>query len=201
MTMKKRYGPAVMSVGMGSPGRRDRRSRYDRVLIAYVHATSPALHRDFTPCHTTWHAQLPNFPRDDRARRFAVTLHADRAPTSGATVEGSMRLTYDATTDVAYLSLRAVRRGEPLGPTLLVELDREFPGLVTLDFSLLDGRVVGLEFQMASACVPAELLATAERSDSRSLADRYQERVASRLAADLRVPGGHYRRGAKGVSH
>ena len=32
-----------------------------------------------------------------------------------------MRLTYDATTDVAYLSLRAVRRGEPLGPTLLVQ--------------------------------------------------------------------------------
>ena len=112
-----------------------------------------------------------------------------------------MRLTYDATTDVAYLSLRAVRRGEPLGPTLLVELDREFPGVVTLDFSLLDGRVVGLEFVAASACLPAELLATAERSDSRSLADRYQERVASRLAADLRLPGGPDRRAVREVSH
>jgi uncharacterized protein YuzE len=112
-----------------------------------------------------------------------------------------MRLTYDVTTDVAYLSLRAVRRGEPLGPTLLVQPGREFPGLVTLDVSLLDGRVVGLEFMAASACLPAELLATAERSDSRSLADRYRERVASRLAADLRVPGGHDRRAAREVSH
>jgi len=112
-----------------------------------------------------------------------------------------MRLTYDATTDVAYLSLRAVRRGEPLGPTLLVRPDREFPGVVTLDFSFLDGRVVGLEFMAASACLPAELLATAERCDRRSLADRYQERVAGRLAADLRVLGGHHRRGAREVSH
>ena len=66
-----------------------------------------------------------------------------------------MRLSYDATTDVAYLSLRAVLPGELLGPTLLVEPDCEFPGAAALDFSRADGRVVGLEFQMASACLPS----------------------------------------------
>lgn len=39
-----------------------------------------------------------------------------------------MRLEYDATVDVAYLSLRELRTGERLGPTLLVENDAEFPG-------------------------------------------------------------------------
>ena len=83
-----------------------------------------------------------------------------------------MRLTYDATTDVAYLSLRATGPADLLGPTLLLEHDRAFPGAVALDFGLLDGRVVGLEFQMASACLPAELLATAERVDGGHLAHR-----------------------------
>jgi uncharacterized protein YuzE len=92
-----------------------------------------------------------------------------------------MRLTYDATTDVAHLSLRAVRPGELLGPTLLVEPDCEFPGAVGLDFSLADGRVVGLEFQMASACLPAELLAGAERADGHDLEGRLEERVLGRL--------------------
>ena len=80
-----------------------------------------------------------------------------------------MRLTYDVTTDVAYLSLRPVANGEPVGPTLLLETDDAFAGFVALDFSLADGRAVGLEFQRASACLPAELLATAERVDGRHL--------------------------------
>jgi len=93
-----------------------------------------------------------------------------------------MRLTYDATTDVAYLSLRPLAQGELLGPTLLLENDREFPGAVALDFSLADGRVIGLEFQMASACLPVELLATAERRDGEGLADRFAERLARHIA-------------------
>ena len=60
-----------------------------------------------------------------------------------------MRLAYDATADVAYLSLRAVRRGEPLGPTLLVEPDRDFPGLVTLDFSA-EARKFGIGLILAT---------------------------------------------------
>jgi len=87
-----------------------------------------------------------------------------------------MRLTYEATADVAYLSLRALRLGELLGPTLLVEPDQTFSGAVALDFSLADGRVVGLEFQMASACLPAELLARAERADGTNVERRPTER-------------------------
>jgi len=44
-----------------------------------------------------------------------------------------MRLTYDATTDVAYLSLRAVRLAEPLGPTLLVQPDGNNPDRLRAD--------------------------------------------------------------------
>jgi uncharacterized protein YuzE len=112
-----------------------------------------------------------------------------------------MRLTYDATTDVAYLSLRPLAQAEPIGPTLLLETDRAFAGFVALDFSLADGRAVGLEFQRASACLPAELLATAERTDGRTLADRLGERVGRRLAAQLWAPGGRRGRGARDVSH
>ena len=101
-----------------------------------------------------------------------------------------MRLTYDATTDVAYLSLRPLRADELLGPTLLLEPDRDFPGAVALDFGAEDGRVVGLEFQRASACVPAELLAAAERTDGRGVAARFDERFARRLAGGLRLAGG-----------
>jgi uncharacterized protein YuzE len=100
-----------------------------------------------------------------------------------------MRLTYDATTDVAYLSLRDVYPNEPLGPTLFVEADREFPGFVALDFSLTDGRVVGLEFQMASACLPAELLATANRRDGKNAEERLDERVLRRLRKNPGLPG------------
>ncbi len=110
-----------------------------------------------------------------------------------------MHLTYDATTDVAYLSLRPTRPGEPLGPTLLLEHDRDFPGAVALDFSVEDGRVIGLEFQVASACLPAELLAAAERTNGRGLAQRYDQRVAPHLAARLRSPGSQRRKGGHHV--
>jgi uncharacterized protein YuzE len=99
-----------------------------------------------------------------------------------------MRLTYDATTDLAYPSLRPVHSGEPLGPTLLLENGREFPGAVSLSFSQADGRAVGLEFQMASTCLPAELLGGAERTDGRSLRDRFNVRVGRRVAPGLRAP-------------
>lgn len=112
-----------------------------------------------------------------------------------------MRLSYDATTDVAYLSLHPVRPGEVLGPTLLLETDRDFPGAVALDFSQDDGRVIGLEFQMASACLPAELLATAERTDGRSLENRFDERVAPHLAGHLRAPHAPRRAAGLDVRH
>ena len=99
-----------------------------------------------------------------------------------------MRLTYDATTDVAYLSLRPLAQGESVGPTLLLETDRAFAGFVALDFSLADGCAVGLEFQRASACLPAELLATAERRDGQNLGDRFAQRVARRVAGPAGSP-------------
>ena len=79
----------------------------------------------------------------------------------------SLNLTYDATVDVAYLTLRTTGPADVLGPTLLLENDRAFAGAVAMGFGLLDGRAVGFEFQMASACLPVELLAQAERSDGR----------------------------------
>ena len=99
-----------------------------------------------------------------------------------------MRLTYDATTDVAYLSLRPLAQGECVGPTLLLETDRAFAGFVALDFSLADGRALGLEFQRASACLPAELLATAERRDGRGLQDRCAERLGRHLGGPAGAP-------------
>lgn len=112
-----------------------------------------------------------------------------------------MRLTYDATTDIAYLSFRLVRPGELLGPTLLLEHDRDFPGAVALDFCQDDGRAVGLEFQMASNCLPTALLATAERTDGRSMANRFDERVAPHLPAPLRTPGAPRREGSRDGRH
>lgn len=109
-----------------------------------------------------------------------------------------MRWTYDATVDVAYLALRPLRPGELLGPTLLLENDREFRGAVALDFSLEDGDAVGLEFQMASRCLPAPLLATAQRGDGESAPKRLEERVLRRLAA----PGwAHAATVKRGVRH
>ena len=91
-----------------------------------------------------------------------------------------MRLTYDGTTDVAYLAFRATGPADVLGPTLLLEHDRDFPGAVALDFGLFDGRVVGLEFLAASACLPAELLAAAERTDGQHLAHITEMRLGRR---------------------
>ena len=96
-----------------------------------------------------------------------------------------MRFTYDATTDVAYLSFRATGPADLLGPTLLLKPDRDFSGTVALDFGLLDGRVVGLEFQRASACPPAELLVAAERIDGGYLA----RIVEMRLGRGVQSPG------------
>jgi uncharacterized protein YuzE len=92
-----------------------------------------------------------------------------------------MHLTYDATTDVAYLSFRATGPEDLIGPTLLLEHDRDFAGAVALDFGLLDGRVVGLEFQAASTCLPAELLAVAERIDGQHLAHIAEMRLGRRV--------------------
>jgi hypothetical protein len=109
-----------------------------------------------------------------------------------------MHLVYDATTDVAYLRLRQLRADELLGPTLLLETDPDFPGTLALDFSLDDGRVVGLELGLASLCVPAELLAAAERADGTNVERRLEERILRRFAAGMRVaaptrrPGGRH---------
>jgi uncharacterized protein YuzE len=116
-----------------------------------------------------------------------MTLPADRARMSWADPEGHVHLVYDATTDVAYLRLRPLSRGELLGPTLLVHGDPAFPGLAALDFSLEDGTVVGIEFIGASACLPADLLARAERSDGTNAGDRMEERFLRRLVASLRT--------------
>lgn len=95
----------------------------------------------------------------------------------------TLRLTWDATVDVAYLYLRSTGPTEVLGPTLLLENDPAFAGAVALDFLFAGGRAVGLEFQMASACLPAELLAAAERIDGEHVARRLEERFARRFRA------------------
>jgi len=92
-----------------------------------------------------------------------------------------MHLSYDATVDVAYLSFRPLRPGEQLGPNLLMETDRDFPGTILLDFSAQDGEVIGLEFGMASRCLPELLLATAERMDGQNVARRLGERFTRRF--------------------
>ncbi len=101
----------------------------------------------------------------------------------------SLKLTWDATVDVAYLTLRPTGPTDILGPTLLLEPDRAFAGVVALDFGLGDGRAVGLEFQMASACLPAELLAQAERTDGRSVSDRLEERILRGSRDDIALGG------------
>ena len=97
-----------------------------------------------------------------------------------------VHLAYDATTDVAYLQLRAAGPASEVGPTLLLfEHDPGFAGVVALDFSLADGRVVGFEFQFASAALPPALLAAADRIDGHHL-DRV---VGMRLAGFLGAAG------------
>ena len=41
-----------------------------------------------------------------------------------------MHLTYDATTDMAYLQLRSTGPGDVIGPALILEHDRAFHGVV-----------------------------------------------------------------------
>ncbi len=94
-----------------------------------------------------------------------------------------LRLTWDPETDVAYLYLAETADHQLLGPTLLLEADDQFAGAVALDFTLSDGRAVGLEFQMASACLPPALLAAAERVEgnaARRLAERGRAMRAAR---------------------
>ena len=97
------------------------------------------------------------------------------------------RLTFDATTDVAYLELGPSGPADVLGPALLLETDRAFAGHVIADFTLADGRLVGFEFQHASACLPADLLVAAERIDGRNLERRLDQRLG-RLLASASLP-------------
>jgi hypothetical protein len=94
-----------------------------------------------------------------------------------------LHLTYDATTDVAYLDVVTTGPADVLGPTLLLETDPSFRGAVAADFKLADGRLVGLEFRFASACLPAAWLADAERIDGDHVRRRFVERVERRLQA------------------
>jgi uncharacterized protein YuzE len=90
-------------------------------------------------------------------------------------------LTWDATTDVAYLTLAPTTDADRLGPTLLLENDPEFNGAVAADFTVADGRLVGLEFQMASTCLPPALLARARRIDGEHLRQRLDQRLGRQL--------------------
>lgn len=92
-----------------------------------------------------------------------------------------LRLTYDATTDVAYLVMAPTGPNDVLGPTLLLENDREFAGAVSADFTVADGRLVGLEFRDASACLPPAWLVAAERIDGEHLFRRMEERFGRRM--------------------
>ena len=102
----------------------------------------------------------------------------------------AIELTYDATTDVAYLRLRPTGPDDVIGPALFLEPDPAFAGHVTADFTLADGVLIGLEVTFASGCLPAELLASAERIDGEHLARRFGERIGRLLA----TRGSHSRR-------
>lgn len=108
----------------------------------------------------------------------------------------SLHLAWDAETDVAYLTLRPTGPGDILGPTLLLEHDIAFRGAVAMDFRLLDGVVAGFEFQRASECLPAELLAQAQRTDGRSIEARFEARIARGGAAPNVARGRAVRRSA-----
>jgi uncharacterized protein YuzE len=102
----------------------------------------------------------------------------------------AMHLSYDGDTDVAYLSLRATGPTDVMGPALILETDgRLFPHLVIADYVLGDGGLVGFEFHDASACLPAELLATAERMDGQNATRRFGERIARLLEHGKPEPG------------
>lgn len=109
---------------------------------------------------------------------------------SGAPREHAMplHLSYDSRSDIAYLQLRSTGPADVIGPALFLEKDRAFPNLVIADFTLIDGCLVGFEFHAASECLPAELLATAERIDGQNLARRFGERVARLLDKGMPEP-------------
>jgi uncharacterized protein YuzE len=106
-----------------------------------------------------------------------------------------LHLTYDATTDVAYLELRATGPADVMGPALYLEHDRALKASVIADFTPADGCLVGFEFQFASACLPHELLATAERIDGQNLGCRFGERIARLLASNRPATKGPRSRG------
>lgn len=108
-----------------------------------------------------------------------------------------LRLTYDASTDMAYLEFRRTGPDDVIGPALFLEPDRAFPGHVTADFGLADGVLIGLEFSFASRCLPADLLATAERIDGTHAHRRSAERIGR-----LPVAGPRKSKGVRGeVTH
>ena len=91
-----------------------------------------------------------------------------------------LKLTYDATTDVAYLVMAPTGPTDVLGPTLLLENDEQFAGAVSADFTVADGRLAGLEFRNASASLPPAWLVVAERIDGEHLYRRMEERFGRR---------------------
>jgi len=99
-------------------------------------------------------------------------------------------VTYDTTTDVAYVELRATGPADVLGPALLLESDPAFAGHVIADFTLADGRLAGFELQHASACLPVDLIVTAERIDGANLQRRFDQRLGRLLASDLSLTSG-----------
>lgn len=86
----------------------------------------------------------------------------------------SLTLTYDESTDIAYLTIQSTGPSDLLGPTLDVEAAPDFAGSVRMDFTFADGKVAGFEFHQASACLPAELLARADRASTASQPNRPQ---------------------------
>lgn len=100
----------------------------------------------------------------------------------------SIRVTYDATVDAAYIYLRKPRLWDRLGPTLLCERDPETPTWVNVDVDAFTGRIAGIEVLGAWAALPAELLADAERIDGRHAATRCAERLG--WMAGSTGPGG-----------
>ena len=100
-----------------------------------------------------------------------------------------MRLTYDATNDVAYLELRQLGPDDVLGPALLLEPDRPFHALVIADFVERTGTLVGFEFLSASRCLPSDVLSVAERIDGQNLSERFRARFRGHHA--IEVETGH----------
>ena len=72
-----------------------------------------------------------------------------------------MRITYDASVDMAYIYLREIEAGG-VATTVPGWPDSEAFG-VNLDFDA-EGRLIGIEVEAAAKRLPPELLAAAERS-------------------------------------